>query len=99
MKGTEKQVAWASDIQRRYQAAREIVAAKAAALPEASQTMIMSALASIDAKLLENESAADIISRGGYAYFDKDDADGNVKALMAAVRDIAKGSEIVLTAN
>lgn len=95
MNGSEKQVAWANQIIARYMAAKEAVEAKIAGLPAANAEKINAALDAIDAKIVQNNSAADIISRGS-VYFPDDNLGNNTKSLMDAIRRIASGSSTVL---
>lgn len=99
MKGTEKQIKWATEIQQRYNDARLEVVLMAEKLPEENSVKIVSALEKIDSKLLSNDSAWDIIARSGYAYFTDDDKAANVKALKEVVMAIAKGNATALTAD
>ena len=98
MKGSTKQIEWANQIQKRYQAARGVIEAKASALPEDNKVAIMTAVSKIDRHILENEDAGDIIARGGSSYLDSDDLNITTKAIMDAIRSIASGQETVLTA-
>lgn len=96
MKGSTKQVAWATQIVARYQAAREVIVGKAEALPEANKSKILAALEVIDSKITKNESAEDVIARGGYAYLNTDVLTDNTAAIMDVVRDIASGNDSAL---
>lgn len=96
MRGTDKQITWATEILTRYNAAREVVMAKVSTAPEANRQTIINAVAKIDAKLNDQAYAGDIIARG-QVYFTGSDRD--VPALMDAIRTIAKGHDTVLNAD
>jgi hypothetical protein len=97
MKGTDKQIAWATQIINRYEIARATVMEMASKLPAANKEKIEMAIAAIDKNITHNNDAGDIISRSGYAYFINDDESQNLKALKEAVMSIAKGNDNVLT--
>jgi hypothetical protein len=97
MTGTEKQIAWATEILTRYKAAREVLLGKVAAAPEANRQIIMDCIAKIDAKINDEAHAGDIIARG-QCYFSGPDHSKDAKGLQEAIGSIAKGHNTVLNA-